>query len=110
MFRRALLSSLLLITWACTTQQTERQTSIDGANASPLVLLTRGGCVNTDTMRERLDDALKSMSSTLKYAVVDLDTLADTDARRGYPTPTLLYENRDVFGLPEPRPPLPEPT
>lgn len=110
MFGRALLSSLLLVTWACTTQQTARQTSTADANASPLVLVTRGGCVNTDTMRERLDDALKSMSSTLTYAVVDLDTLAETDARRGYPTPTLPYENTDVFGLPEPRPPWPEPT
>jgi hypothetical protein len=50
------------------------------------------------------------MGSTLKYEVLDLDTLPDTDARRGYPTPTLLYESRDVFGLPEPQPSLPEPT
>lgn len=71
MFRSALLSSLLLIAWACTTQQTARQPSPAGASASTLVLVTRGGCVNTDSMRERLDDALKSMSSTLKYAVVD---------------------------------------
>jgi hypothetical protein len=110
MFRRALLASLLLITWACTTQQTARQPSTADANASPLVFLTRGGCVNTDTMRERLNDALKSMGSALRYALVDLDTLAETDPRRGYPTPTLLYENRDVFGLPEPKPPIPEPT
>lgn len=67
-------------------------------------------CVNTETMRERLDEALKATGSTLKYEVVDLDTLPVTDARRGYPTPTLLYENRDVFGLPEPQPPLPEPS
>jgi hypothetical protein len=46
----------------------------------------------------------------VNYAVVDLDTLPDTDARRGYPTPTLLYANRDVFDLPEPKPPFPEPT
>ena len=35
MFGRALLSSLLLITWACTKQQTARQTPPAGANASP---------------------------------------------------------------------------
>jgi hypothetical protein len=44
------------------------------------------------------------------YVVVDLDTLAKTDARSGYPTPTLLYRNRDVFGMPEPTPPVPEPS
>ena len=110
MFRRTILSSLLLITWACTTQQTARQTTSATANPETLVLLTRGGCVNTDTMRARLDETLKSTGSTLKYEVLDLDTLPATDARRGYPTPTLLYNNRDVFGLPEPQPPLPEPS
>jgi hypothetical protein len=109
MLGRVLLSSLLLIAWACTTQQTARQASPADASASTLVFLTRSGCVNADAMRERLDDALNSMSSTLKYAVVDLETLAETDARRGYPTPTILYENKDVFGLPEPEPPFPEP-
>ena len=110
MFRRAVLSSLVLITCACTTQQTARHAPSTGASASTLVFLTRGGCVNTDTMQARLDDALRTMGSTLTYEVLDLDTLAETDARRRYPTPTLLYKNRDIFGLPEPEPPLPEPT
>ena len=110
MFRDGLLFSLLLITCACTTQQTARQRPPANASATKLVFLTRGGCANTETMRANLDVALKSMGSTSTYDVVDLDTLPDADARRGYPTPTLLYENRDVFGLPEPRPPLPEPT
>jgi hypothetical protein len=109
MFRRAFLSSLLLITWPA--RRSRPCTRLRPQVRVPRrVFLTRGGCVNTETMRARLDEALKSMGSTLKYAVVDLDTLADTDARRGYPTPTLLHENRDVFGLPEPKPPLPEPT
>jgi hypothetical protein len=78
--------------------------------ASTLVLLTRDGCLNTDRMRARLDAALESMGSPLRYDVLDLDTLPDSDARRGYPTPTLLYANRDVFDLPVPRPPFPDPT
>lgn len=110
MFRRAIISTLLLIICACTTLQTARQPTPASASATTLVFLTRGGCLNTDTMRARLEEALKSMGSTLRYEVLDLDTLPVTDARRGYPTPTLLYENRDVFGLPEPQPPLPEPT
>jgi hypothetical protein len=44
------------------------------------------------------------------YAVIDADTLAESDARRGYGTPTVLYENRDLFGMPEPTPPMPTPT
>ena len=60
-------------------------------------------------MRARLDDALRAMGSTLEYEVLDLDAVPESDLRRGYPTPTLLYGNRDVFDLPVPQPPFPEP-
>jgi hypothetical protein len=75
---------------------------------NPLVFLTRGGCANTTVMRRNLDEAVKSFAFT--YEVVDQDTLAAADLRRGYPTPTLLYLNRDVFGMSAPKPPLPDPT
>ena len=89
-----------------------------GSTASPsaeqrtkgLVFLTRGGCVNTTVMRGRLDEALKSLGLALGYEVVDQDTLPEADGLRGYPTPTLLYEERDVFGMAVPKPPLPAPT
>jgi hypothetical protein len=77
-------------------------------NTNRLVFLTRGGCANTAVMRRNLDDALKSFAFT--YEVLDQDTLPAADVRRGYPTPTLLYEDRDVFGMSVPSPPLPDPT
>ncbi|MEZ5289748.1 MAG: hypothetical protein R2745_01555 [Vicinamibacterales bacterium] len=78
--------------------------------SGPLVFLTREGCVNTATMRARLDAAIDRLGAPTAYAVIDADTLADGDVRRGYGTPTVLYDNRDLFGLPEPTPPLPAPT
>ena len=77
---------------------------------SPLVFLTRDGCANTATMRTRLDAALARLGAATNYAVVDADTLAEGDVRAGYGTPTLLYDNRDLFGMPEPTPPIPSPT
>jgi hypothetical protein len=77
---------------------------------SNLVFLTRGGCVNTTTMRANLDEALKAMGLPHDYQFVDLETLAATDARTGYPTPTVLYANRDVFDMAVPTPPFPAPT
>jgi hypothetical protein len=53
---------------------------------------------------------LKSLGLALGYEVVDQDTLPEADVRRGYPTPTLLYQDRDVFGMAVPRLPLPDPT
>lgn len=75
-----------------------------------LVFLTRDGCVNTTTMRGHLDEALGSLSLPTDYEFVNLETLAPTDPRIGYPTPTLLYRNRDLFGMTVPTPPFPEPT
>jgi hypothetical protein len=76
----------------------------------PLMFLTRQGCVNNDTMRARFDDALKTFTPSRSYSVIDLDTLPADDLRRGYPTPTILIGGADLFGMPAPTPPLPEPT
>jgi len=78
--------------------------------AKPLVFLTRGGCVNTDIMRARLDDAFKTFTPSPSYSVVDLDALAARDSRRGYPTPTILLGGADLFGMAAPTPPFPDPT
>lgn len=75
-----------------------------------LVFLTREDCVNTAAMRRNVDSALKSLGLASRYEVIDQDTLAKGDIRRGYPTPTLLYAERDLFGMPVPQPPLPEPS
>ena len=75
-----------------------------------LVLLTRDGCANTATMRAHLDEALRSLHRPLDYQFIDQETLGQKDPRRGYPTPTLLVNDKDMFGLPVPMPPVPEPT
>ena len=72
--------------------------------------LTRDGCANTGIMKGNLDEALKHMSRQARYDVIDLDRLPASDARRAYPTPTVLYGGDDIFGLPQPTPPYPEPT
>ena len=75
-----------------------------------LTSLTRGECPNTPAMRANLDAALAALGLPLDYAVVDLDTLPSTDARTGYPIPTVLYRERDLFGMAAPTGPFPNPT
>ena len=75
-----------------------------------LVFVTRDGCVNTPDMLLNLDDALRALELPLDYQVVNLGTLPATDPRSGYPTPTVLYQNRDLFGMREPTPAFPEPS
>jgi hypothetical protein len=75
-----------------------------------LTFLRREGCSNTATMRARLDAALAAMKLPTDYVVLDLATVPADDPRGGYPTPTLLYRSRDLFGMPPPPLPHPEPT
>ena len=76
----------------------------------PIEFLTRGGCVLTDPMRVRFDEAIKASAQPITYEVVDIDTLPATDVRKGYPTPTVLVGGVDLFGMAQPAPPYPEPT
>ena len=75
-----------------------------------LVFVTRDECVNTPDLFFNLDDALHALGLPLEYQVVNLGKLPKTDPRTGYPTPTVLYKNRDLFGMPPPTPPFPEPS
>lgn len=72
-------------------------------------LLTRPGCANTPVMKANLDAALDASGVAIRYEVIDIGDLSTADARRGYSTPTVLYRGRDLFGMPVPVPPFPEP-
>ena len=67
-----------------------------------LVFLTREGCVNTVTMRANLDEALKTLALPNDYQFIDADTLASSDPRGGYGTPTVLHRGQDLFGMEKP--------
>jgi len=74
-----------------------------------LVFLTRDGCVNTPDMVNNLDEALKALGWASDYQYIDIGNLAKTDAQTGCPTPTVLWKGKDIFGMPVPKAPFPEP-
>jgi len=101
-----------LVAGACT-RRTPQSTASNAQRRSirgDFVFVTRDGCVNTPDMLLNLDDALRALGLALDYDVVDLGKLPKTDARTGYPTPTVLYRDRDLFDMPAPVPPYPEPS
>ena len=100
--RVALLLAVVMLVTGCYSRPT--------FDTKQLVFLTRQGCSSGATMQDRLDAALRAMGVATDYQKIDLIDLPATDARRGYPTPTVLYANRDIFGMPEPKPPYPGPT
>ncbi len=69
-------------------------------------LLGFGGCPNTPKMRAELEGALGLLDGGggggWTFVDVDQEALPAGDLRRGYPTPTVLVNGRDLFGLPVP--------
>ena len=75
-----------------------------------LTFLTRDGCVNTPDMVNNLDDALTSLKLPKDYQFIDIGKLPKDDPRTGYPTPTILWKGKDIFGMAAPKPPYDVPS
>ena len=60
-------------------------------------------CPNTPVMRDQLVAALALLAPGWTFAETNQEQLPAGDLRRGYPTPTVLVNGRDLFGLPVPR-------
>jgi len=75
-----------------------------------LTFLTRDGCVNTPDMANNLDDALTGMNLSKDYQFIDIGTLQKDDPRTGYPTPTILWKGKDIFGMSVPKSPYDVPS
>lgn len=75
-----------------------------------LQFLTRDGCRNTAQMLANLNTGISTGKIAASYNVIRQENLPPNDPRIGYPTPTILMNGRDIFGLPVPQPPFPEPS
>ena len=74
--------------------------------AMKIELLGFPGCPDTPAMRRSLHAAIESLGSGLTYDDVNQESLARDDPRRGWPTPTVLVNGEDLFGLAPPTAPL----
>jgi hypothetical protein len=68
-----------------------------------ITFLGSQGCPNTPPLRASLARALALLGNGLEVEDVDQDRLALDDPRRGYPTPTILIDGSDLFGMPSPK-------
>lgn len=74
----------------------------EGVGAMRIEVLGFEGCPNTPTFIERIRSAAKASGLDATVVYVDQEALGETDIRRGYPTPTALVNDRDLFGMPVP--------
>jgi hypothetical protein len=61
------------------------------------------GCPNTPQTRANVEKAVASLGVVANVVYVDQMKLPENDRRRGWPTPTVLIDGRDLFGMPEPQ-------
>ncbi len=75
-------------------------------DAQPVIeLLGFPGCPNTPELRDHLRAALASIGKGWTFRDTNQETLPEHDLRRGWPTPTVLVDGRDLFGMPAPTEP-----
>lgn len=75
-----------------------------------LTLLTCSQCSAGAELRRRLHQALRQLGLKPVFSIVDVASLPRTDPRIGYPAPTVMWRERDLFGIPEVPAPYPPPT
>ncbi len=73
-------------------------------DAVKIQVLGFAGCPNTPAFRERVTAAAKTVGG-FDVLYIDQESLPEDDLRRGYPTPTALVDDEDLFGLPAPTSP-----
>jgi hypothetical protein len=61
-------------------------------------------------MVNNLEDALTALHWPHDYQYINIATLPRADVRTGYPTPTVLWKGKDLFDMPVPKAPFPEPS
>lgn len=107
---KARLCLVVLLVSACTQREPHQTSELTSTTVEPtnarISFLGREGCVNTPKLLANLESALEASSITIEYATFDQLKLPESDPRRGYPTPTILLDGEDIFGLPEPEPPF----
>lgn len=78
---------------------------LSSPQAMRIELLGFPDCPNTAIIRENLRTALKSIDADLTFRDIDQEALPESDIRRGWPTPTVLVNGRDLFDMPSPNSP-----
>jgi hypothetical protein len=78
---------------------------LEGPPAMRIELLGFLSCPNTPAMRENLRAALALIGRGSTFADVNQEGLPASDLRRGWPTPTVLIDGADLFGMTPPSAP-----
>ncbi|MBL4809141.1 MAG: hypothetical protein JKY43_03665 [Phycisphaerales bacterium] len=83
---------------SCTTTQSVEGQQAMNKDTHTVEFLYFDGCPNTPPFRGSLESALDQTDGYEALTPIDMTTLAEDDIRRGYGSPTILVDGRDLFG------------
>lgn len=101
--RFAVLTLIVVAAASCASRE-RSQTKDWPMTATPprIELLGFPDCPNTPELRASLTTALASIGTGWTFTDTNQEKLPEGDLRRGWPTPTILVNGRDLFGMPAP--------
>ena len=101
--RTGILAIAMRIACGCSHPVAPSTASVAMTASQPAIeLLGFPDCPNTPVMRDNLAAALAVIGRGWTFAETNQELLPEGDIRRGYATPTVLVDQRDLFGLPVP--------
>ncbi len=101
--RTGILALVICVVSGCGHPAIKRSASVAMTASQPTIeLLGFPDCPNTPIMRDNLTAALAAIGRGWTFAETNQELLPEGDIRRGYATPTVLVDRRDLFGLPVP--------
>lgn len=96
---------LALLAGCAATSDRAARTAAMNTRQPAIELLGFPDCPNTPELRDSLRAALGSIGKGWAFTDTDQEKLPEGDLRRGYATPTILVNGRDLFGMPAPTAP-----
>ena len=94
--------SFISILGGCKGSVDSHNTNNNSADMRQLIVLYFDGCPNTPKMIQSAQRAAKDLGQGWEVVTTDLQELDENDLRRGYGSPTLLLNGRDLFRAPTP--------
>lgn len=98
-------AAAVLIAGCSSHREAAATTAPPQGHAMQIELLGFPDCPNTPAMRENLTAALKNLGGGLTFTDTNQEALPEHDLRRGWPTPTVLVNGADLFGMAPPTAP-----
>ncbi|RMH13641.1 MAG: hypothetical protein D6695_03450 [Planctomycetota bacterium] len=100
-----LLIAVTILHAGCRSMNVSQSNKERGSAERRLTVLYFDGCPNTPPVIAAAQQAAALLGSEWSVHTVDLEALPEDDLRRGYGSPTVLLESKDLFGAPTPTTP-----